>query len=53
MKIRVFVNGRDYIADMVNEFAKNADVIGIQTHLSSDQQIIAIVVYKEVSEDGR
>lgn len=53
MKIKVFVNGRDYIADAVNEFIKKVDVVEIQTHLASDQQIIAVVVYKEVSGDGR
>mgnify|MGYP006883354907 CR=1 FL=1 len=53
MKIKVFVNGRDYIADMVNEFAENIEVADIQTHLSSDQQIIAVIIYKEVPGDGR
>lgn len=53
MRIKTFVNGRNYIDGMVNEFLLEHDVCNIQTHLASDQQVIVIVVYKEACEDGR
>ena len=53
MKIKTFVQGRLAIDGLVNEFCKKVSVIDIQTHLASDQQVIAVVIYKEAREDGR
>lgn len=53
MKIKTIVNGRGYIDESVNTFVENVDVIDIQTHLASDQQIVAIIIYKEAMRDGK
>lgn len=47
MKIKSIVQGRLAIEEAVNEFAAGVRVLNIQTHLASDQQIVAIVVYEE------
>lgn len=47
MKIKVIVNSRGYIEEVVNNFCKTVDVVEIQTHLASDNQVIAVIVYKE------
>lgn len=53
-KMKSFVQGRDVIARLVNEFAENVEILDIQTHLASDQQIIALVIYEEKENgDGR
>ena len=53
MKIKTIVNGRGYIDDEVNEFTKNVDVIDIQTHFASDQQVVVIIIYKEEMRNVR
>lgn len=53
MKIKTIVSARLYIEKSVNDFIQGVDVVDIQTHLASDQQVIAIIVYKEESGHGR
>lgn len=53
MKIKTFVDGRIAIDALVNEFCATVKVVDIQTHLASDQQVIAVVIYEEGAEDGR
>ena len=53
MKIKTFVAGRLAIDALVNEFCETVSVMDIQTHLASDQQVIAVVIYKEGRENGR
>ena len=50
IKVKTLVNDRLSIAGMVNEFSDRNDVnvVTVQTHLASDQLIIAVVIYKEV-----
>lgn len=47
MKMKTFVQGRFAIDGLVNEFAEGVTVKDIQTHLASDQQVVAVVVYEE------
>lgn len=53
MKIKTIVQGRCAIDGAVNEFTAGVKVIDIQTHLASDQQIVAVVVYEDMEgHDG-
>lgn len=53
MRIKTFVAGRLAIEALVNEFCATVSAVSIQTHLASDQQVIAVVTYKEDRENGR
>ena len=53
MKIKTFVGGRIAIEGLVNEFCDTVSVVDIQTHLASDQQVIAVVIYEEHHTNGR
>lgn len=53
MKIKTFVGGRIAIDGIVNEFCDTVSVVDIQTHLASDQQVIAVVIYEEGRTNGR
>ena len=53
MRIKIFVDGWITVMGRVNEFCKTVEVVDIQTHLMSDNQIAAVVVYKEGMKDGR
>lgn len=50
LKVKTFVNDRLSVDGMVNEFSEREDVnvVNVQTHLASDQLLIAVVIYKEV-----
>lgn len=53
MKIKTFVGGRIAIDGLVNEFCDTVSVVDLQTHLASDQQVIAVVIYEEERTNGR
>lgn len=47
MRIKTFCDGWIVIERHVNEFCKRHDVVSIQTQVLKDNQVIAIVIYKE------
>lgn len=55
IKTKTFINDRLSIDGLVNDFSEREDVnvLAVQTHLDTDHMLIAVVVYKEVSGDGR
>lgn len=53
MKIRTFLGLVGYVENCVNEFLETVEPISIQSHVTGRESITVVVVYKEVSADGR
>jgi len=54
MKAKSLVHDRESISGLITEFAAGVKVLDVQTHLCSDQQVVAIVIYEELEDnDGK
>lgn len=49
MRIRTFIGLTGCVDEWVNEFAKDVDVVNIQTHATGNDSMMATVTYKERS----
>lgn len=53
MEIRTFTGFTSHVDQCVNDFIRNVEVIGIQTHATGNGTMAATVIYEEDAGDGR
>ena len=53
MKIKTFAGVAECVDELVNEFASEVDVRGIQTHATGKNSSMVTVIYEEGTGDGR